>query len=87
MNMTEKFFTFLLILGVLVQMNGSALAAINRPVGHEHGITYEECAVECADFTDARGCRQFRQANLICTEKKKSTWPIFTAQVLKEITD
>jgi hypothetical protein len=63
----------------------SAFAAINRPVGHAQGSTYEECGVECNEFADSKACTQFRQTNLICTEKKKSTWPILTAQVLKEM--
>ncbi|MBU1640745.1 MAG: hypothetical protein KKG53_09700 [Proteobacteria bacterium] len=80
--MTQKLFLALTVSGAAWLVSVSALAAINRPSGHEQGNTYEECAVECSEFADAKGCREFRRARLICTEKKKSTWPIFTAQVL-----
>lgn len=83
--MTGKFITVAVTLGAASLIHLTAFATIYRPAGHEQGNTYEECAVECDNFADAMGCRQFRQANLICTEKKKSTWPIFTTQVQQEI--
>ncbi len=82
--MLGRFYTSLLILVAAGLMSVSALAAINRPSG-QHGKTYEQCSVECTEFADAQTCIEFRKAHLICTEKKKSTWPIFTAQVLEEV--
>jgi hypothetical protein len=83
--MTTKICCSLLALVTTGMLSVAAQAAINRPPGQEQGQSYEECTVECREFVDAEGCREFRRANLICTEKKKSTWPIFTAQVLAEM--
>lgn len=83
--MAGKLFAALLTLGVTSFLVTSASASIKRPASHEQGNTYEECSVECDDFADAKGCRQFRQTRLICTEKKKSTWPIITAKVLDKV--
>lgn len=83
--MTTKISFCLLALATTGMLSVGAQAAINRPPGQEQGQSYEECTVECREFADAEGCRAFRRANLICTEKKKSTWPIFTAQVLAKL--
>ena len=83
--MTGRIITATLVAVVTALMTVSTYAAINRPAGHEEGGTYEECGVECNEFADSKACMQFRQANLICTEKKKSTWPILTARMLKQM--
>ena len=83
--MTTRILAASLVLAATSLMSTSTFAAINRPVAHEQGSTYEECSVGCNEFADAQACQQFRQTNLICTEKKKSTWPILTAQMLDEM--
>lgn len=75
----------LLMLASLSLTAVSAQAAINRPEAHAQGSAYEECSVACREFADAQACQRFRKAKLICTEKKKSTWPIFTAKLLGEM--
>ncbi len=83
--MTGKIFSATLVAVATAFITVPAFAAINQPAGHAQGSTYEECGVECNEFIDSKACVQFRRTNLICTEKKKSTWPILTAQMLEEM--
>ncbi len=74
-----------LVWGAATLMNAPAFATTNSPAGHEQGNIYDKCSMKCNEFANSKACQKFRQDNLICTEKKVSSGPMYTAQQLEEL--